>query len=351
MQHAQKFGLGFLKLLAFSLGIFLFINLFRGVDIDKIYTLISHIGIAILLIPLPYVVTSIFDTLGWKAVFPTLERDVPFLQLFGIKLISEAMLMSLPGGTALAESIKPYLMKKRCGVPVSESIPLGVARNCLLSIGHSVYIVLSVIVGYAALSSISSKIIGIGGLPWLMLLASLVVMMGFGGVGAAFLYGSIAERLHRVFLRVPITRLREWLIKEEQRILDIDKQFSRFQNIERRHVVTSALFYISAWFFESVETFLIMKLLGIELGFIEILTLESALSFVRSMFVFLPAGIGIQDMGYVLFLGAFGVPDAPTVGAAFVLMKRAKEVFWILIGYALLLFSGVKPKEAFVQPS
>jgi uncharacterized membrane protein YbhN (UPF0104 family) len=50
----------------------------------------------------------------------------------------------------------------------------------------------------------------------------------------------------------------------------------------------------------------------------------------------LPAGLGVQDLGYVLFLKALGVPDATTVGTAFVLMKRGKDLFWVLLGFGLL---------------
>jgi hypothetical protein len=49
-----------------------------------------------------------------------------------------------------------------------------------------------------------------------------------------------------------------------------------------------------------------------------------------------PAGLGVQDLGYVLSLRAIGIPDAATVSAAFVLLKRGKDVFWILVGFLLL---------------
>jgi len=49
-----------------------------------------------------------------------------------------------------------------------------------------------------------------------------------------------------------------------------------------------------------------------------------------------PAGLGVQDVGYVLCLTALGVPDATTVGTAFVLLKRGKDLFWILLGFVLM---------------
>jgi uncharacterized membrane protein YbhN (UPF0104 family) len=57
----------------------------------------------------------------------------------------------------------------------------------------------------------------------------------------------------------------------------------------------------------------------------------------------IPAGIGVQDAGYVAFFGAFGVPDAATLGVAFVIVKRAKELLWIAVGLALFLVLGDGP--------
>ena len=53
----------------------------------------------------------------------------------------------------------------------------------------------------------------------------------------------------------------------------------------------------------------------------------------------------MQDLGYVAALGALGVPDAVTAGAAFVVMKRAKELAWALVGYASLLAPGARAER------
>ncbi len=56
----------------------------------------------------------------------------------------------------------------------------------------------------------------------------------------------------------------------------------------------------------------------------------------RSAAVPVPAGIGVQDLGYLLFLKALGVPDWKTAGTAFVVLKRGKDLVWVLAGFALL---------------
>jgi len=80
------------------------------------------------------------------------------------------------------------------------------------------------------------------------------------------------------------------------------------------------------------------------------MVIETALILVRAMAVPVPAGLGVQDTAYVLCLKALGVPDATTVGAAFVLLKRGKDLFWILLGF-LLLGVGRRPGESALTPA
>jgi uncharacterized membrane protein YbhN (UPF0104 family) len=67
------------------------------------------------------------------------------------------------------------------------------------------------------------------------------------------------------------------------------------------------------------------------------MALETTIILVRVLVVPVPGGLGVQDLGYVLFLRAFAVPDDTGVGGALVLLKRAKEVFWTAIGLAIFV--------------
>ena len=66
---------------------------------------------------------------------------------------------------------------------------------------------------------------------------------------------------------------------------------------------------------------------------------------IRSFAFVLPAGLGVQDAGYITMFDALSGTRLATLGAAFVLVKRAKELFWILVGY-ILLFLGRRSRRA-----
>ncbi len=55
---------------------------------------------------------------------------------------------------------------------------------------------------------------------------------------------------------------------------------------------------------------------------------------------FVPAGLGVQDATLILLLAALGVPNPVAAGTALVLVKRAKELFWIAVGTTLLVAQG-----------
>ena len=72
---------------------------------------------------------------------------------------------------------------------------------------------------------------------------------------------------------------------------------------------------------------------------------HGALTLLRGLAFFTPSGLGIQDLGYLAFLKGLGVRHALDVGAAFVVVKRSKEIFWIIIGYLLLARHAWRPSS------
>jgi len=86
-----------------------------------------------------------------------------------------------------------------------------------------------------------------------------------------------------------------------------------------------------------VTRWVILRLLRVEISYAEVLAFEVVISLLRSVAFVVPSGLGVQDAGYVAFFGALGIPDAATLGVAFVLVKRAKEAFWIAVGFLLFV--------------
>lgn len=322
---------------------------FRQVDLGQVGSLLGNVGWWLLLVPIPYLFILVFETAGWRLAFTKVGVTPRFLPLLYVRATTEAVAQSLPGGLVFCESLKPYLLGRHCSVAVSEAVAGMAARRYLLLLSQSAYLLLIFVVGYSVLHGHSLRVLGSGGLEWFVLGASVVL-----GGAAYFLGGSlqrsrVAVAVRSLLHRIPLEALRNALESRRQGFDETDAKLSRFFTGSPLAHVRSGLFFLLGWLAESFEAFLLLRLLGVELDFISVACFEVVVVFARHALFMLPAGMGVQDWGYVTFLAALGVPDALATGAAFSVLKRAKEVLWILVGYGLLLLDGSRPLRAFAS--
>jgi uncharacterized protein (TIRG00374 family) len=256
---------------------------------------------------------------------------------------SEAVLIGFPAGAALAETLNPYLLRRRCGVPLPEGLAAVAAKKSLIVLANALYMGVALVAGGAWLRSASRALIGAPGLEWLVGAVAVVMLAGALGLSRVLFSGVAASRSHGLLHRIPSARLRRWLDDERHRFTETDQHFAAlFAARARAGSVATALF-LGCWLVEATEAFVILRLLHVDLPYAEVLAFEVVVSLLRSLAFMIPAGLGVQDAGYVAFFGAFGVPDAATLGVAFVLVKRAREVLWVAAGFLLLVVLGDLP--------
>jgi uncharacterized membrane protein YbhN (UPF0104 family) len=94
---------------------------------------------------------------------------------------------------------------------------------------------------------------------------------------------------------------------------------------------------LAQWSLDGLGSFIALRLLGVTLSFSDVFAIEAALTVVRGAAVFTPSGMGVQDLGYLAFFSAYGIPNAAVVGPAFVVLKRGRELFFAWVGGLLLL--------------
>jgi uncharacterized protein (TIRG00374 family) len=309
---------------------------FRDIDLERVTTLLSGVaGTGLVVILLPQLFALAAESVAWRWAFMAIAQQPRFWALLRVRLETEALAQTLPGGVVVGESIKPYLLGRNCGIAMEPAITGVAARKYLLLVTHATYIVVCAWLGFEALHRASLAMIGRGGLPWLVLGSG--VAMGLLAVGLCLLltHGRIAARVLALLERLPFGSLRRTLKRSASRFHGTDRELARFFGLSWRRLVLPCAAFLGAWLLESVETYLILRLLGVDFGFTTVAGFEVALSFLRNVVFVLPAGLGLQDLGYVMFFRALGVPDALNVGAAFSLLKRSKELFWSSIGYGL----------------
>jgi uncharacterized membrane protein YbhN (UPF0104 family) len=310
---------------------------FSDVDVARMGAVLSRVsGASLLWVLVPMGLSLTAESLGWAWAFRRSGHRVPFFGLWRVRVTSEALALTLPVGMLFCESMKPFLLRKHCGLELEASVAGMAVRKYLLLASQSVYIGVFALLGAPYLRAASPALLGGPGLDVALSAVALVVFASAVASGLSLRDGRIAERVRALLARLPIGALRRRLDRGRERWSAADGELRRFFSGSLLSVSAPALPFILGWTLEVVETYLILRLLGVDLPFVAVAALEVSLSFVRHVTFVLPAGLGVQDLGYVAFLRALGAHDPLVLGAAFVLLKRAKECAWALFGFSML---------------
>jgi len=320
---------------------------FHDVDLRRVsHSITSISGVGLALIALPALVELTLECVGWKRVFESLGQAVAIRSLLRVRLMTEAVAQTLPLGVIWAESLKPMLLGRHAGMPASRAVAGLFARKYLLIGSQATYVALLSALGFATLVRLSCSLTGHGAFAWGAFAVSGLLCLTALVLCGTFACGRAAERLLVLLRRIPNARLQRGLLRREGSFTGTDQLTARYFELGfTRATLAPGVFFLCGWLCESLESFLILRLLGVQLDFFEAASVEVCLSFLKNVLFVLPAGIGVQDIGYVSCLSALGVPDALTVGAAFSALKRGKELFWAAVGYALLA-SDLRPALA-----
>lgn len=325
-------GRRLLRVLVVVLSVALFVRVLWVADLRNVAHLLADVGPLVLLAVVPYGVAVTVDTAGWAAILRGLEARVAMWRLLRLRLSTEAVQLSFPGGPILAEGLKVWFLSRQFGVAVPEGSASLAVKKALQIGTQGVYLLTAAVLAGSALPE-GSKLRA--ALFLLGLLSSLVA----AAMIAVLLSGRVAERLWRLLRRVPLVRVQRWMIARELAFMDTDQHVRAVLQSHARGLVVAFAWILLGWFAEAGETWVLLKLLDVDLSFAAVLAFEPVVSFARSAAFFIPAGLGVQDAGYMAFLKNAGIPDAVNRAAAFVLLKRFKELAWIAVGWILLLLA------------
>ncbi len=315
--------------LLLSVSLLLFVRMARTAQLSEVLALLRARGPILALSLWPYLLVLCLDAAGWRTLLSTLGRNVGPWRVFWVRTSTEAIHRSLPGGAVAAEAMKPYLLRESAGVPISETTASLAMSKVLTVATQSLYIAFASAIAFARLGS--------SPLAWISLLTAL--FLAAVTVAGAFLmgHGAVAEKLYRVIHRIPLPRLRSWIEEKERAFLDTDQHSTELFRARKRQLAKCAVLFLAAWLAESLDSWISLRLLGVRVSYANVLSFDSLVSLIRSLAFFLPGALGVQDLSYMAFLRAFGIADDTNLVMAFVLLKRAKEVFWILTGLIALV--------------
>jgi uncharacterized protein (TIRG00374 family) len=320
--------------LLFAIGIAIYF--FSRIDLQQAFFYIKKIGYFAPLILIPYFLMSLCDASGWKYSFARSLKAIKLRELLWIRIATEATANSLPAGLAVCETLKVILLNRRLGVPPSEAAANGIVSKFSLGISQGLFLILGLSLASELVRENSVQLTGRGGLQYIgFTVAALFLLFTLSATLLVF-RGDVITSLLRSLQRIPVRAWQRWLSRHEDQFHDVDRNLSAVSQLPKRQMALSVALFFTGWFCAALENYLILTLLGARPAFSQCISLEAVISIVRLMFFFIPSSIGVQEVIYFTMFRGFGFPDGDAIAAAFIIIKRLKEICWIAMGYALL---------------
>ncbi len=296
---------------------------------------LGELGAAAWLVPLPSLAGVALDAAAWRVLWPTRTALPSLWPLVRTRLSMDALALVLPGGGLIADSLAPGWLRRSCRLPLADGFALLALRKGLIVAAHALLLMLAAALAVGVL-------IGTAHAP-LVLSASAAGLASLSVLGLRWLVsGRACAALDAGLARLPGPGLRRWRARQASRLAGIDRRLHALGRASPSRTLTALALLTASLTVEALETLLILRLLGVPVTLAQALPAEALLQLVRAAAFVVPAGLGVQDAGYALFLALCGLGDAVSLAAAFALVKRGREALTAAGGFALLLVARAR---------
>lgn len=166
------------------------------------------------------------------------------------------------------------------------------------------------------------------------------VVMGLStaivGVFLLALFQGVFVFLSSLLRRVHIKA--QYLLERAREVAALDAGMREAVRTHPADLALSTFFFACGWTVSAAEVFVVLKRLGVAFRWEQALAIHALGVFLDGVICFVPARAGSQEAGKVLAFTAVGLTGS--AGLAFGLLRRAREILWALLGYALLARGG-----------
>lgn len=286
-----------------------------------------------------YTVEFLLDVVGWQVAF----ESIPFTarwagRLYLVRMIGEAINNATPTASLGGEPVKAWLLRSHYGIGYRESS----ATIILAKTTNMIGLILFLGVGFALLM----------GSPGLADAYKAIAGTGLVALSLGTILFFSAQRLRFSSLaggRLSQTRLGQRLARLWEIVRDVDDHLVRFYTCHRARFTTALILALLNWVLGVVEIYFVMDWLGHPISFLDAWIIEAMAQLVRTGAFFIPAGIGVQEGTFLIFCTA--ITGNPTVGLAVSVVRRTRELLWILAGLAIWSRFSIKLPAKLPEPA
>lgn len=323
LTSAARAGLGLCAVLAL-------LHVIGRKDLARAAAIVARVGWPLALVPLPTLVAMALDARALQRILSILGRVTSWPRLLSLRISVEAIVLALPGGSVAGEALKITLLRRGMGIPIGTAAASLALVKLLLTAGSTAY--LACAAGVAAWSLVRRPD-AVSVVPMVVAAVGVVLTGGLSLIlRSALRSTSLVKRVEGWLAWPRSRRVRRWLQEQRGEIETVAGDTRRFFEVGTGARLRCFALLALEWFVEGLETFLILRCLSAHVSLGEAWIVDSVGSLLRVAVFFVPAGLGVQDGAQVALLELLGIGDAVTTGAAFIFIKRTKELLWIVTG-------------------
>lgn len=321
------------------LGMGLLVYLITTTNLKTVAAHAATIGWGLLLVIALGGLIHVFKTWAWRLTLRDEARKISFARSLGLRLISEAIgqfgFFGMVGGEAARVSLLGS------GVPVAG----GVSSAAL---DRSLFILAGAVVTIAG-------IVGLVFAVPLSLAAHLYAAALVFGLLCFLVAGAIAIRRRWAVFSVPahaaarIPWLGRWLQSKEPTLKAAEHRIVEFYHEAPKAFWSSVLLNFLCHLLAIVEVLLIIKLLDAPATLLGALILESLTKLINVAGVVNPGNVGTYEGGNMV-IGRL-VQLSAAQGLVLALCRRARAIFWAIIGGICLVWLSKRRRPDGVEPS
>jgi len=314
-------GLGFLGVILWN------------TDLQSVAQYVGAIGWGILLVLAVYMLAFLADTASWQTVIRNeWLKGLGFYALWKIRMVGAALNRVTPVFGLAGEPVKAILLRKFHGMDYQE----GAASLVVAKTANLIALVIFLAIGLA--TALAFDLLP-KGYDWGAVAALATLTLGILGlflVQRLKLSSATASWLSQRRFGRPIAKVIEQIHALDQRLVESYTQ-------DRRRFALSVLLTLANWLLGAVELWVTLWFIGEPITLVEALCADAAVELVRAATFFIPATIGTQEAALVLVLGH--ITGQPSVGLAVAVIRRFREIIWVVWGFAIGWF-GFRPQNA-----
>lgn len=319
---------------------FLLIEQFQSLDASEVWQLLGGMGLLAVLPFLPYVLVLLLDSIGWRQVMPE-PANTSLWEIGAIRLATDAVMNTFPAGVAFSETLRPLLLHRRMKIGLPDAVAATLVSKINIAVMQMLFLVTGLILAMISYAEPLERL-GLGASPATGLLLTLVATLFAALMWLPYSGGRLTQ-IARMLTRIPYARLRNKLSQLQPAVTEIDSYLQHLRQNRVSYLLRSLSCFLLSWFALAAETWLILSLLGADITFVQAIIIESIAAGVKLLFFFIPSGLGAQEISFVALVSALAVPDALTISAAFIVLRRGKELAWALTGLLLFPSLGINP--------